>query len=421
MGLVSVPNDIRGYFDVHEYLIERFAHIDAPIRMRSHNAGFRVEPDTDTQWSTGQISNALEINDTWNGEYLAEHGITIECAGAPVGAGISYGNFQLPSQCRPAAGVYDAALRQRFGTYTDDPYYGEDVRQRDTADLTDHCDAVIPVDTYRRAADPQPIGLVGVTGRTVYCGLTTNHVRYFALYGYAKHIDALIEAIEVSSDPEAAERFRQARMAAAQERFLTHLQHRANARTDTLRAEIELNARRLADHEGAVVNTLSALRSSRAELDAIEATTATEITPEAAEQMWDTMTRNVYVDAVTFPTDTSMVVRTTPIPLESPEVSGDTRDLGPFSVEFDFTHGGVSANNLGNRHGEWDHPHIRMGGFCLGDQSRTVQQMIQERDVPGAVGYVIECLQMVNPGDDWGRNWRRWFDDDIDPDDEVIE
>jgi hypothetical protein len=102
-------------------------------------------------------------------------------------------------------------------------------------------------------------------------------------------------------------------------------------------------------------------------------------------------------------------VRTEPIELTHPD-TGESTIVGEFNVTFNFTTGVVAANNLTNRRGQLDHPHIHDGRFCLGEVENTVRNLMRERKVSAVTNLVLSTLSHVNPEDDWGRTVYQWFD-----------
>jgi hypothetical protein len=105
------------------------------------------------------------------------------------------------------------------------------------------------------------------------------------------------------------------------------------------------------------------------------------------------------------------VVRTDGIELVHPN-TGDSTIVGEYRITFNFETNHVRIDNLTNRRGAWDHPHVSNGEFCAGELGPTIMRLISRKQIGAAVNMVImviASLEYCDPEDDWGRHVEWWF------------
>lgn len=106
----------------------------------------------------------------------------------------------------------------------------------------------------------------------------------------------------------------------------------------------------------------------------------------------------------------SIYVTTTPdLRLHRPD-TGDSRWLGAFQVEFNLAYSQIRMTNLTTRRGGRDHPHITDGVPCFGGHSSSFMQLLANGDLYVLFELLIQYLETLNLGDEYGRYGSFWFE-----------
>lgn len=90
--------------------------------------------------------------------------------------------------------------------------------------------------------------------------------------------------------------------------------------------------------------------------------------------------------------------------------TGDSRWLGAFQIEFNLAYSQIRMNNLTTRRGGRDHPHITDGTPCFGGHSSSFMQLLANGDLYVLFELLIQYLETLNLGDEYGRYGSFWFE-----------
>jgi hypothetical protein len=91
--------------------------------------------------------------------------------------------------------------------------------------------------------------------------------------------------------------------------------------------------------------------------------------------------------------------------------NGETAEAGEFAIKLyiDNNDGRVSVTNQTRRLGQYDHPHVSDGHFCVGDQRRLIESLMTRTELAAMTNVVIDLLKQVNPADVYTSDWEAWF------------
>jgi len=109
----------------------------------------------------------------------------------------------------------------------------------------------------------------------------------------------------------------------------------------------------------------------------------------------------------------SFTVVTDQLPIECEyEGSSYYGIAGAFELLINFgEHPTIRVNNLTHRVGSYDHPHVSGGEWCLGGISGLMLSFIKDAEFVSCIGLAIDALQTCDPADAYTDNWRDWFED----------
>lgn len=219
----------------------------------------------------------------------------------------------------------------------------------------------------------------------------------------------LSEPLAAATDPDWATQ-REARQEAANlERFREVAALRDDGELRGIRTRINDHTEQVASAQRMLEENRQSLREQQELLDAVLARRDEGgLSPEAVEREYAAILRHAHVTGVSWVGPQTLNVRTNDITLTHPN-TGDTTVVGRYSIDFNFEQSSVRINNLTNRRGTWDHPHVSNGDFCSGELQPTVMRLLSRRQIGAAVNMVIAALEYCDPEDDWGRHVEWWF------------
>jgi hypothetical protein len=380
MGNVLNQTPFRDDIPLFEYLRNHPLSNDRPIRVV-------VEPDahapcSDIPWSAADAA-AMTDSSGHTADVIARDGITI----------VSYGH--------PAPGTDDRWCDIQIGdTWLYDVYRTDEASVQSAG-----WEPIVVNDDY--TGDPVVVGSVGA--RQIVLGFPANSLTNDGF----DWDNVLGVALDSQLDPEAFERRREERRREAEREFVALIREREDGLIDRIRNEIRDMQTELTS---VITRQTELTRSLRERQSAVDRALAAADNPADDTVLLgelESIRRHSDVRDVAMPSGGVLSVYTDPLPMVDPD-SGESTIVGEFELRFNFNSGTVHANNRTHRIDGMDHPHVRDGGWCMGDFGRTVNRLMSERQLAALVNMTIASLKTFNPQDDWGRDAYRWFDENGD-------
>jgi hypothetical protein len=237
-------------------------------------------------------------------------------------------------------------------------------------------------------------------------------------YGRGINWDQMLgQALTLCIDEEARAHAAEARRARDLERFVAVASRQSSAEINRMRNEIDHHIGRVTEGERLIRENAAVLREKQEILDAVLTRRESTVEDVDMEAEWASIARHADVEELRWQSEYKLDVLTKELDITHPN-TGDTTTLGKFRLTLDFQERAVYANNLTNRKGVFDHPHVREGEFCHGDLAPTIAQLMREYQIGAAVALTCDSLHIVTPEDDWGRHIEWWFDESQAPFDE---
>ena len=225
--------------------------------------------------------------------------------------------------------------------------------------------------------------------------------------------EGLRAAIERSLDNDLADALRKQQAEITATMATELLRTRGTTERQNLESEVTQLVGRCSTAEAQMRQSEQRLTEIRAQLRAIadatldESELATTVSGELAEidRHPDIVDMEVSVDTM------ELRVTTAELPLTRVDDPDSTTIGGSYQIAIKFSpSGGLVVTNLTRRVGDYDHPHVSSGQFCLGDQRRLLASLTERVQLSAAVSLVIDLLKQVNPDDVYTQEWEAWFD-----------
>lgn len=224
--------------------------------------------------------------------------------------------------------------------------------------------------------------------------------------------DAIIGCL----DPEGAAN-RESRLAERNiERFIAIGNERDDGELRNIRTRITDGGARLIDAQRTEESSRQELREAQELLDAVLARRDDGgVNSESLLAEYEAINRHAHVVSCSWAGNHTFIVRTDNLMLTHP-TTGEERELGVFTIKFDFRRSIITLNNMTNKRGAFDHPHVNNGQMCTGEIGPSLTRLMQQRQIGSAVNMALAALGMVNMEDDWGRHVEWWFGAEDAPD-----
>lgn len=191
----------------------------------------------------------------------------------------------------------------------------------------------------------------------------------------------------------------------------THLQREIDQRRHVI-TDLERN---ISQYSESIAGYMRQGREQQALIDAALAAMAESDWAEKLVREFEQLAEHPRVGGVTlgmasYGEDPSIYVTTTPdLRLHRPD-TGDSRWLGRFRVELNLAYSQIRMTNLTTRRGGRDHPHITDGVPCFGGHSSSFMQLLANGDLYVLFELLIQYLETLNLGDEYGRYGSFWFE-----------
>lgn len=153
------------------------------------------------------------------------------------------------------------------------------------------------------------------------------------------------------------------------------------------------------------------LRGYQAQLTAVREATNEDEAQTTRETSWAKLQQHPKIEAINLTKD-KILIDTVELTITHP-LTGMTVPLGKFRWTICPNEVTIKAQNLTNRHGNYDHPHILNNRPCFGSMGGAIFELLSRGDLAAVVEMMLVFLGTINLEDDWSRRASFWFDEEM--------
>lgn len=173
-----------------------------------------------------------------------------------------------------------------------------------------------------------------------------------------------------------------------------------------------------------LAKTKTQLRNYGAQLAAMRAATDEDAMQQSREEAWGRLHDHPKIEAINLD-GKKIMIDTVELTITHP-ITGDVAPLGKFRWTICPEQVTIKAQNLTNRRGNYDHPHIMNNRPCFGSMGGAIFELLARGDLAAMVEMLFVFLGTINLEDDWSRRASFWFDETLqaralaDPDRDLV-
>lgn len=218
-------------------------------------------------------------------------------------------------------------------------------------------------------------------------------------------------ACELSLDPDTCNRLEEMRLAQLHERAASLIAARSSSEIEDLKRSVPLLLTEIVDAEQSIKRSETRLTEVRAQLSALEDANVLDedISTVTARELTLIANHPLVTDIKAGDRPNKLDIYTRDIHITNP-ATDQTVIVGAYRISITFgSSPSLRVRNLTRRLGNYDHPHVSDGAFCLGDQRRLLDELISRSELSAAVSLTLDLLSQLNPNDTYTSDWEAWF------------
>lgn len=232
------------------------------------------------------------------------------------------------------------------------------------------------------------------------------------------------EPIRMCLDEEAVAAYRAAQAERNFAAYCELMKRGTNEGVTAVERKIEQIMARESTATATLAKAKTQLRGYQAQLAVIRDATNEDQLQATREESWAKLQEHPKIEAINLAGE-QILIDTVELTITHP-ITGETVPLGKFRWTICPNTVSIKAQNLTNRHGNYDHPHILNNRPCFGSMGGAIFELLARGDLAAVVEMMLVFLGTINLDDDWSRRATFWFDPKMqeraaaDPDRELV-